>query len=421
MGRMKTLMVTVEGGGNVPPMMKLGTQLRGTGHDVTVLTEPCMKDTVENQGHAFIPFREYFTREDRKEDLFRDWNASSTKSPVLELVTFGPARPVVEQVIELIQSRKIDLLVVDFLLLPSLIAAEYCGIPSVAVVHMPEFLPGPNRPPGNLGIRPGNGLIFRLRDRVLGRLMHSTFNKFKPELNSLLNAYSLKPLENTLDLFDRADLKLVQTLKSFDIPVEPAPANVRYTGPVLDDPDWAAGEGWEDPWNGRFTGPLVVVSFSSTFQNQAGTIQHCIDALAGTGFRGCVTLGPAMNGAEFPVPENVVVRQSVSHSRLFPHADLVITHGGHGTIMRALSHGLPVVCMPMGRDQADNGIKVERSGCGIMVSAKSSPERIRKAVMQLVSDGTCKRNAQRMKEQIHSGQNLGEVLEEIEALLPQEA
>jgi len=36
---------------------------------------------------------------------------------------------------------------------------------------------------------------------------------------------------------------------------------------------------------------------------------------------------------------------------VFPLADLVITHAGHGTLMRALSHGLPLVCLPMGRDQ----------------------------------------------------------------------
>jgi len=417
----KTLIVTVEGGGNVPPVMGLAGKLRSRGHEITVLTEPCMKDTVENQGFAFIPHDEYFTREDRKEDLFGDWNSSATKSPVLERVTFGPAPSVVKQVTRIIRSENIDLLVVDFLLLPAVIAAEYCGIPCVAVVHMPEFLPGPNRPPGNLGIRPGEGLIFRLRDRVLASLMRATFNKFKSGLNSLLETYSLEPLENTLDLFDRPGLRLVQTLRSFDIPIEPTPENLRYTGPVLDDPDWAEGRGWEDPWKGKVSGPLAVVSFSSTFQNQAGTIRHCIDALAGTDLRGCVTLGPAMNGAEFPVPENVVVRQSVSHSMLFPHAGLVITHGGHGTIMRALSHGLPVLCMPMGRDQADNGIKVERSGCGIMIPAKSSPERIRKAALQLVSDGSYRRKAESMKEQILSAPGLEEVLDEIDALLPQEA
>jgi len=70
---------------------------------------------------------------------------------------FGPAAYYIEHTIELIKSCAINLLVVDFLLFPAVIAAKHMNIPVVLLNHMPEILRGPNRPPGNMGLRPGKG------------------------------------------------------------------------------------------------------------------------------------------------------------------------------------------------------------------------------------------------------------------------
>ncbi|MBK7408729.1 MAG: hypothetical protein IPJ40_12095 [Saprospirales bacterium] len=70
------------------------------------------------------------------------------------------------------------------------------------------------------------------------------------------------------------------------------------------------GGGWTSPWADNDPRPLVVVSLSSTFQNQAQVIQHAIHALGGLDVRGLVTLGPAIDPNGLDVPENVVVMQS---------------------------------------------------------------------------------------------------------------
>jgi MGT family glycosyltransferase len=227
----------------------------------------------------------------------------------------------------------------------------------------------------------------------------------------------MEPLRNTSDLINNADLRLIQTLKSFDVPIEPAPKNVRYTGPVLDDPDWAASEHWENPWPAQKDKPIVVIAFSSTFQNQTKVIQNCIDAIKNLPVNGCVTLGPAMANIELTCPDNVVVFKSVKHALLLPLADLVITHGGHGTVIKSLANGLPVICLPMGRDQGDNAIKIERCKTGIKLSPKSSPRRISKVIEQILSNGMYKENALSMKEKITSNGGLDDVLIEINDLV----
>ena len=413
----KSLIVTVEGGGNIPPIFSFTRKLMETGHDIIILSEPCMKESVIALGASFVPYREHFLREDMKEDLFKDYNATLLKNPVFDTVMFGPAAYVIGHTIELIKSHSIDLLVVDFLLFPAVIAAKYMKIPVVLLNHMPEVQPGPNRPPGNMGLRPGKGFAYRLRDRILGKLFNMKLNEFKPKLNKIMASLSLEPLRNTSDLINNADLKLIQTLESFDIPIVPAPKNVRYTGPVLDDPDWAESEQWKNPWKKQKDRPFVVIAFSSTFQNQTKVIQNCINAIKDLPVNGCVTLGPAMEDIKFNCPDNVIVLKSIKHSLLFQHANLVITHGGHGTVIRSLASGLPIICLPMGRDQGDNAMKVERCKAGIKLSPKAPSRRIKKAIEQILHNGIYKQNALNMKEKIVSNYGLDDVLVEINELL----
>lgn len=407
--------MTIDGGGNLPPVLGLAKEMSENGYEVSVLSEPCLEKLITELGYTFIPFTRYFTRNDRREDLFKDWNASSAKNPVLDTIVFGPVKVVSEQTMEAIKLTDAELLVADCLLPTALIAADARGIPGVLAFHMPEYLPGVNRPPGMFGLKPGKGTIGLIRDRILTGLFKMKLKGFLPAINEIRTKLNLPALEQTTDLFHGADLRLIQTLERFDFPLEPKPANVRYTGPVLNDPDWTSS--WSNPWSEEDPRPLVVISLSSTFQNQYAAIQSAIDALRNQEIRGLVTLGPALEKDSFNVPENVIIVDSAPHSKVFPEADLVITHAGHGTVMRALSHGLPLVCLPMGRDQNDNAVKVQHQGCGIALSAKAGAGKIRKAVQHIISDKAYKEVAVSFQASIHSKEKEKLILQELEDLL----
>ena len=306
--RANVLLVTIDGGGNLPPVLGLAGELSDNGYQVSVLSEPCMEELINDLGYHFIPFKQHFTRRDRREDIFKDWNASPVNNPVLDNVVFGPAKVVTEETIEAIQQTDADLLLADCLLPTALIAAEAQGIPGVLAFHMPEYLPGPNRPPGMFGLKPGKGALGRVRDGILTVLFNKKLNGFLPAINETRNRLNLPILARTSDLFHQANLRLIQTLERFDFPLEPRPVNVRYTGPVLNDPDWTSS--WTHPWPNGDPRPLVVISLSSTFQNQQGAIQSAIDALRDQAIRGLVTLGPALEKDRFTVPDNVIVVDS---------------------------------------------------------------------------------------------------------------
>jgi MGT family glycosyltransferase len=387
---------------------------------VRVLTEPCLRTAVEEAGARFIPFTRHFTRKDRTEDLIGD---SAARTPIGALkasfdhLVFGPAPIVAEETRHAIDGERPDVVVADALMPGALVAAEAAGIPRVVLFHMPEYLPGPGRPAAGPGFLPRTDLLGRLRDGVMTRLFLRQLNAYLPRYNAARRASGLAPLGTAEELvaqYHGADLRLMQTSQAFDFPITPPPSNLRYVGPVLDDPDWT-GE-WRSPWPEPDARPLVVASLSSTFQDQRDPLQRIIAALGTLPVRGLVTLGPAMAGETFDVPANVVAVASAPHARVFPHAAAIITHAGHGTVMRALVSGVPLLCLPMGRDQDDNAARVLARGAGLRLKPSARPPRIAAAVRRLLDEPGFRANAERLGRIIQDDVAADRAVQELEAV-----
>jgi len=69
-----------------------------------------------------------------------------------------------------------------------------------------------------------------------------------------------------------------------------------------------------------------------------------------------------------------------------PDAAVVVTHCGHGTVIRALSHGRPMLCLPMGRDQNDNAARVAARGAGIRLDANADVTALRAGLSALLTE-----------------------------------
>lgn len=414
------LFVTFEGGGNLPPVLGLARRLAARGHDVRVLTEPCLRAAVEDAGARLVPFTRHFTRQDRAYDLIRD---SEARTPVgalrrtFDTLVFGPAGIVAEETRRAVDAERPDVVAVDALMPGALVAAEAAGIPRVILFHMPEYLPGPGRPAAGPGFLPRTDLLGRLRDGVMTRLFFAQLRPYLPGFNEARRACGVAPFASPRELMEqyhRAHRRLIMTSRAFDFPITPPPANVRYTGPILDDPDWTGT--WESPWPEGDARPLVVASLSSTFQDQRGVLQRIIAALATLEVRGLVTLGPAMAGEPFHVPANVVTVPSAPHAQVFPHAAAVITHGGHGTVMRALANGVPLLCLPMGRDQDDNAARVVARGAGLRLRPSASSPKIAAAVRRLLDEPGFRTEAARLGRVIRDDVAGDRAVRELEAI-----
>jgi UDP:flavonoid glycosyltransferase YjiC (YdhE family) len=249
-----------------------------------------------------------------------------------------------------------------------------------------------------------------MRDRVGFALMNVLWAGGLRSLNSARAEYGLDPLGHLWDQWDRASRVLMLTASAFDDPPPDAP-NVRYVGPVLDDiPAVGALElpPGEDP--------LVIVGLSSSYMDQLELLRRIAQALSSIPVRGVITTGPSMDPVDVPAGSNVVVVRSAAHTELIPKADLVITHAGHGTLIKAIALGVPVLCMPLGRDQPVNAARAARHGVAVVVSPRSDAAAIAKAVRQMLDEPSYRAAAAALGGRIRAEVASGALAAELEGL-----
>ena len=410
------LFALVDGGGTVPPELGTVRRLVERGHRVTVLAEDSMRADVVATGATYRPWSEAPNRPSRRaeDDLSRDWEC---KTPfqlfdrVLDTQFVGPAPGYAADLLSAVADDRPDLVVSSFFAVGAMVGAQAAELPFDVLFPNAYMLPAPGLPPFGLGLQPATGALGRVRDRAVTRLTDRLWAKGLPRLNAVRSAHGLPPLDSFFDQILQARRILVLTSADFDFRAE-LPANVRYVGAVLDDPAWAA-TAWTPPPGDE---PLVLVALSSTFQDHAGCLQRIVDALGTLPVRGLVTTGPALDPTAVTAPANVQVVAAAPHSEVLRSAAVVVTHGGHGTVVRSLAAEVPLVVLHHGRDQADNAARVVARGAGVTVKRSASPAAIAKAVTRVLDDPSFAAGAARLGHSIRRDAAGGALVAELEDL-----
>jgi UDP:flavonoid glycosyltransferase YjiC (YdhE family) len=104
------------------------------------------------------------------------------------------------------------------------------------------------------------------------------------------------------------------------------------------------------------------------------------------------------------------------HARVLPHARAVVTHAGLGTVHAALAQGLPLVCLPIGRDQPDNAARVVWHRAGVRLSPKSSSDKIAAAVKAVLEDKAMASAARQLMEKFQADDAANAGPDEIERI-----
>jgi UDP:flavonoid glycosyltransferase YjiC (YdhE family) len=413
-----------EGGGNTTPMLAIVRRLVARGHEVRALSDLCNQTEVESAGASYAPWTRIPRRSDKsaESDPIKDWEV---RSPLVLLrrlrdrLFVGPSLAYAQDLLEELERFPANAVVTSEMLLGVMAAAESAGTPCVGLSANIYLYPLPGVPPFGPGLQPAKGLPGRLRDALVRNFSLRVFGRGTAAFNATRRALGLPPLAHPFEQTTRLARHLVLTSPAFDFPATSLPKNLVYTGPELVDPPWV--EVWNSPWTVDDKRPLVVVAFSSTFQDQRRPLSRIIEAMSLLNARAVVTLGPALNMADLPSAHNVFVCRSAPHNQLLPEAAMVVTHGGHGTVIRSLAAGVPLLCMPMGRDQNDNAARVVARGAGLRLSSKSSPKSIRNGVLEILESPRYREKAREMGMVIAKdarNSSATRILEEVAATLP---
>jgi MGT family glycosyltransferase len=408
------LLAAWDGAGVVPPLMSVTRALVERGHSVRVLGDPVLGREVEASGAEHISWSRAPHRKTRSLDtlFINDWGPAGFGA-MRDNLAVGPAAAFAADVREELEKRPADAVLSELLLFGPVIAAEALGIPCVVLNPTINIVPVEGVPPFGPGFLPATTEEERARDRVVLEQAVRAWDEALPALNAARAEQGLPPLAHVLDQGRSAARVLIMSSQAFDF-VGPLPHTVRYVGPRLDDMS-DCGE-WKSPPG---EGPLVLVALSSDFQDQDDVLRRAVAAMGTLPVRAVVTTGRGIDPELVEAPTNVEVHRLAPHRKILQEAAAVVTHCGHGTTLKALAAGVPLVCLPMGRDQFDIAARVAHRGAGVRLDPSASPDAIAAAVREVLDDATYRRAAGHIAEAIAEETAEDRVVAEIESLLGQ--
>jgi len=187
------------------------------------------------------------------------------------------------------------------------------------------------------------------------------------------------------------------SLWNAEVPVAPTMHTFRYAGF-----NQSGGEelpAWVAELEGR---PTVYATLGTVFNHRTDILSAILDGLRAEPINLILTVGRDRDPQEFGVqPAHVHVERYIPQNLLLPVCKLVITHGGSGTMLDALSHGLPMVMVPIAADQPRNAQRgAELHVARVIAPDGCTAEAIREATREVLDDPRYRQAARRVQAEI---------------------
>jgi UDP:flavonoid glycosyltransferase YjiC (YdhE family) len=346
--------------------LAVAEQLTRRGHEVVVLSQPSVRDRAERAGARFRAFTATPNYEPR--------TALEDQLAVAFPVITG--RSVGNDIIAATGDHGCDVLLVDANLGGGLAAAEVLPEPSVVLLH---------------------SMYRTFTDTWFGEF----WPLLAPALTDTRRSYGLPLVDGWPGVFAAHDRIWSVVPSRFDAPIDAVPSSMRYFGFLVPEtPTVANGASSSLTCDAQ----LVVVGLSTTYQRQGALLQRILDALGSISVRGLVSTCGQVDIDSLRAPPNLSVTEFVDHRQVLQRADVMVTHAGLGSDAAALSAGVPLVCLPIGRDQPLNAQRVEECGAGIALDVDANPATIAASIERVLSQPAYRTEARSLAEaSIHEG------------------
>ncbi|MFA1549868.1 nucleotide disphospho-sugar-binding domain-containing protein [Actinomadura chokoriensis] len=165
--------------------------------------------------------------------------------------------------------------------------------------------------------------------------------------------------------------------------------------------------------------PLVCVTAGSFLARDEGVRRLFVDIVDELG-RMRVYVALAMDPDLVPLMgrllDHVVAAGWLPLDLLLPRCALIVHHGGAGTVMTALTHGVPQLVIPYLMDGFDYADQVARTGVGRSLPATAGRDAVREAVAALLDDDGSAAKAAGVAETIAAGPAPARIVPELESI-----
>lgn len=288
-------------------------------------------------------------------------------------------------------------------------SAEIAGLKTAAVlnVHMSNYRRIPFLSYSQLtrGL-PGTALADHL-ENALERQIYNWL--VMGGLNAIRRKKKLRPLY-AYEHEEGELASLLADIPEFN-PVGALPPRVRYIGPLT--------------WRNSLAPPACLnkldanksaAYFALGSESLDELIAH-LGELARQGIQIVVATG-AVDTVDVMVPEGVYLEKYVNTDALLPHCNLVVCHGGNGTLYQALSHGLPCVVVATHAEQHYGGKRIKQLGLGNTLTLKHLQRKgigdLVEAVRHILANPSFRNQAKNFSQYLKSGDSAARAADEIE-------
>ena len=373
----RILWLNWSGGGNLPPSLGIARVLTERGHDVVFAGRPEMVPRVEVAGFRAI-------------EVTRAYEQVDTYPPpsfLTRMACYLTSPATATEVRSIVASESPDLALIDAMFPAALAEAAGFDRPTAVMLH-----------------------TFLFRQLDMWRNMFARLDGMRVQAG-------FGSLRTVDELWPARDRIIVTSVAEFDGAPVPGWDMVRHVGPVLEDEKVAVPVTL--PWPADDPTPLVLVSFSTGFeQRSVEKLQHALDALGHLDVHVVATTGGIVEPAELRVPANAIVLSYAAHDPIMRRAALIVTHGGHGTAMRSLRNGVPMVVIPgLAGDQPFVAATMQEWGTGRALPGDAGADAMAEAAHHVLTNPAYRHNARRRAESLAGVDGAANAADEVESLL----
>ncbi|MEU4802947.1 glycosyltransferase [Actinosynnema sp. NPDC023587] len=356
---MRFLFTCVGGPGHLNPLLPISRAVADAGHTVLWATSDALRGLVERAGfpfHRLGAVAGTTTSRERTPLVAPDREVSD--SEVRENFARRGTRARLPLVQPLVDDWRPDVVVCDEFDFASVIAAERRGIPHATVLVTaagtqlrPEVVAGP-----------------------LGEIRAELGLPADPDLLAPARYLRLSPFPPS---FRAPDSRLHNT----DHDIRP---------PIPDAVPRAAR-------------PSVYFTLGTEFGPESGDlVERVLAGVRDLPVDVLATVGRHLDPAGFgPQPAHVRIERYVAQDEVLSRCAAVVSHGGSGTVLGALAHGLPHLVLPLGADQPANAERCAELGAGLTLdAATATPDDVRTAVARLLAEPAFRRAAERLRAEL---------------------
>ncbi len=383
--------------GHLNPMTTLGYELQSRGHRVTVVGILDAEKKAYSAGLDFQAIAEsecpYGTIAQFSDELGKLSGLAALQYTVNWIQKSTAI--FLQQAPKTIKNAGLDALLVDQTSPAGGTVAEYLGIPFMSVSAALMINEDISVPPFNTPWNYSPAWWAKVRNKIGYRLLRRIGKPIRATIAEYRREWNLPPHYGQNDVYSTL-AQLCQQPAEFEFPRENLPGCFHFTGAYH---NLISRAKIEFPFE-KLTGQPLIYASMGTLQNRLmGVFETIAQACEGLDAQLVISLGSGISQDDVSkFPGTPLVVANAPQLELLQRASLTITHAGLNTALESISHGVPMVAIPITNDQPGVAARIVWTGCGEMVKLQGlNAPRLRSAIERVLTQESYRNNVIRLQ------------------------